>query len=485
MSLRHLIVAFCLLFAAQYLFMPDKVFSRDRGQGEKKDGKDDYNREENRARDRNYYLTEIEKFRQTLIENSSNLVFTGPELLGRPTDRSISINISVNRPIQGHYEYGTESGKYEKKTEIFSCQADKPTTVLINGLKADTLYYYRLRFRENEETAFKSRDEHSFQTSRSFGAPFRFTVQADSHLDMNSSYEVYRKTLSNILSSSIDSKPDFLLDLGDSFMCEKFCADSECVNMRYLRDRAFYGIVSHSVPLFLVNGNHEGENGWKTRKGGGSVSEWATSARQTYYLNPVPDSFYSGSEFSNYYSWEWGNSLFIVLDPYRYSTKKPSQESENWLLTLGKEQYDWLKDRLGKSRAKFRFIFIHQLIGGFGKDGRGGAEAAGFFEWGGKNPDGTPGFHENRPGWDKPIHQLLKQFKVTAVFHGHDHFYARQQVDGIEYILVPQPSHDSGGGRFQAEEYGYEKGTFLPSPGFVSVKVSSDSVQYDYVNTKL
>ena len=45
-----------------------------------------------------------------------------------------------------------------------------------------------------------------------------------------------------------------------------------------------------------------------------------------------------------------------------------------------------------------------------------------------------------RPGWPAPIHQLLVQHRVSAVFHGHDHLYVNQQLDGIVYQEVPQPS---------------------------------------------
>jgi hypothetical protein len=70
-------------------------------------------------------------------------------------------------------------------------------------------------------------------------------------------------------------------------------------------------------------------------------------------------------------------------------------------MTLGRDQYDWLKTTLENSSAKFKFVFAHNLVGGFdlGTVGnmRGGTEAAGFYEWGGKNPDGSWGFDQNRP----------------------------------------------------------------------------------------
>ena len=61
---------------------------------------------------------------------------------------------------------------------------------------------------------------------------------------------------------------------------------------------------------------------------------------------------------------------------------------------------------------------------------RGGAEAAGYFEWGGKNADGTDGFATHRPGWDKTIQQLFVENGVSAYFHGHDHQFVYETRDG-------------------------------------------------------
>ncbi len=116
--------------------------------------------------------------------------------------------------------------------------------------------------------------------------------------------------------------------------------------------------------------------------------------------------FYSGNStpdqtvgmLEDYYAWEWGDALFIVLDPYRFTP--PSRgTTDNWNPTLGDEQYQWLKQTLETSNAKWKFVFIHQLVGGAGKDGRGGVEAAPYFEWGGQNADGSDGFAQQRSGW--------------------------------------------------------------------------------------
>lgn len=213
------------------------------------------------------------------------------------------------------------------------------------------------------------------------------------------------------------------------------------------------------------------------------MTSWATATRKTYYANPQPNTFYSGSNDENYYAWEWGNTLFIVLDPFRYT----KDQRNPWQRTLGEKQYNWLKETLQKSKASFRFVFIHNLVGGADNKGtgRGGAEAAKFFEWGGFNADSTGGFSANRPGWDKPVHDLLVQYKVNAVFHGHDHLFVKQELDGIVYQTLPQPGAMRYGNINSAKEYGYNSGTVLNAPGYLRVTVEKGKASIEYIQTSI
>ena len=113
------------------------------------------------------------------------------------------------------------------------------------------------------------------------------------------------------------------------------------------------------------------------------------------------------------------------------------------------------------------------------RDARGGVTPAPYMEWGGRNLDGSDGFKEHRPGWSLPIHQLLVKNGVSAVFHGHDHLFAREELDGIIYQEVPQPGHPSGGTR-SADEYGYT-GVILGSSGHLRVAVDPKEAVVEYV----
>jgi DNA repair exonuclease SbcCD nuclease subunit len=406
------------------------------------------------------------------------------EILGRPTSSSVTINTLSGANLEIFREYGTVPGMYNLKTDTLSVLKDVPVETEIKGLSINTRYFYRTRTRTPGSLSFTSGPEHSFQTPRPAGTVFSFALEADPHLDSNSIPEAYSLTLQNILSKN----PDFLLDLGDTFMSEKQSPKTqEIVTQRHLLLRSFFDKVCHSIPLFLIQGNHEGEQGWMLTGSENSFPVMVTKTRKLYFPNPFPNSYYSGSTKEepfvglreNYYAFEWGDALFVVLDPYWYTPQKA-----DWGWTLGVEQYNWFKKTLTESRAKFKFVFCHTLVGGNTSDARGGAEFAHLFEMGGSNTDGSWGFDTNRPGWKKPIHTLMVENHVTAFFHGHDHFFGKQEKDGVVYQEVPQPSNRSLT-NISATEYGYVKGDFLPGRGYLLVIVSPDEVKIDYIKTYL
>jgi hypothetical protein len=162
------------------------------------------------------------------------------------------------------------------------------------------------------------------------------------------------------------------------------------------------------------------------------------------------------------------------VDNAAYSDSKGQRDL--WNNTLGDEQYQWFKKTLETSRAKYKFVFTHHVLG----TGRGGIEEAKSYEWGGYNSKGVWEFDKKRPGWELPIHQLMAKNSVTIFFQGHDHLYAKQELDGVIYQEVPNPADDS----YTAfNKDAYKSGTVLPNSGFLNVTVSTNSVKVDYIGS--
>ena len=425
--------------------------------------------------------------------NAQNIIQA--EILGRPTNNSITVQAFFDASVEVCIQYGVISGNYPNQTAWQTFAANEPAEIIVSNLQSDTKYFYRMYYRQPSTANFTARPEHTFHTQRAVGSTFTFVVQADPHMDEQSSVPVYERCLQN----QLEDNPDFMIDLGDFLMTDKLkkistnAVPKDTIPYRCKLLRSEYEISAHSVPLFIALGNHEGESGWNLNGTAENIAVWDTNERKKYFLNPAPDGFYTGDATSynfvgqreSYYSWTWGDALFIVIDPYWYTALKPTATT-GWRWTLGLTQYNWLRTTLENSTAKFKFVFSHQIIGG-DPDGRGGVEYANLYEWGGKNLDGTEGFTANRPGWYKPIKDLLAENKVTIFFHGHDHFFGKQEKDCLVYQETPQPSHSNTttASVSYAASYGYLEGTIIPNTGHIRVTVSPSGVQTEYVRTYL
>lgn len=387
----------------------------------------------------------------------------------RPTTTSVSLSL-YSASARTVTVTLLESGR----TVTATLPAGEPTTVELTGLEPDRLYRYRV-----SAGTPALNYEGSVRTARSVGQTYRFVMQADSHLDENSDPAVYVNTLRNMLADSAD----FLVDLGDTFMSDKY-TDYRDAAAHYVAQRYYFGLTGTQLPLYLVQGNHDAETGWLAAN-----ASWAASQRLRWFPAVSPNAFYSSGPTAaiprNYHAWRWGDALFVVLDPFAFTTTKANATSTSWAWTLGREQYDWLTRTLESNTSRYTFVFLHHLVGGQGFEARGGAEASRFFEWGGANADGTPGFADRRPGWALPIHDLLVRHRVSAVFHGHDHLYVNQLRDGIRYLEVPQPSFARENATASAADYGYLSGVLLGSSGHVRVTVSPTRATVAYVRSRL
>lgn len=401
-------------------------------------------------------------------------------ILGRAGDTNVTASVLSWSDGRTVIAYGSADGELSRRTAPRDLRRGEPVELDLIGLQSDAPFAYRM---EHTPVGGVTRTGEVLRahTRRAPGSAFTFAIQADSHLDVSTSTSVYQRTLANI---SAD-RPDFLIDLGDTTMVDKFRDRYSLAESQYRAQRWYLGQVARQAPLFLVLGNHDGEKGERHTGAEDCMPVWSARMRKKYFPNPEPGGIFTGNAEreafvgppQNYYAWQWGDALFVVLDPFRPTRQRG--RGDNWNMTLGEAQYRWLGETLAGSRAAHKFVFIHHLVGGLGRDTRGGAACAPYLEWGGKNPDGTDGFAAHRPGWAMPVHELLRRHRVSVVFHGHDHLYAREELDGIVYQEVPQPGHPSGGTR-SAAEYGYT-GVILGSSGHLRVRVDAREAAVEYV----
>lgn len=382
-------------------------------------------------------------------------------VLSSPTESTITLTVLFYKSCVGYISYGSAS------TDTINFDAGIPRKIVLSGLLSDKQYTYQFHYREKGSGQYFDSGKYAFSTSKPNGRSFSFAIIADSHLDENSDTLTYQATLRNIALQGVD----FMLDLGDTFMTDKYGNDYKFAYGQYIAQRYYFGGICHSIPLYFVQGNHDGETGIKKAE----MTKWAKQIRESYFPNPSSE---------NYFAWEWGDALFIVLDPFTYTPNQGNKDP--WQRTLGDVQYHWLEKTIKNSTKRYKFIFIHNLVGGADLSGlaRGGAEIAPYFEWGGYSPNGNYDFYAMRPSWNKPIHDLLKENGVQIVFHGHDHVYAKQNYDGIIYQCVPQPSLKRFENLTYATTYGYLNGTIKYIPGNIKVTLNGSNLKVEYISAK-
>jgi hypothetical protein len=416
-------------------------------------------------------------------QTSFNSDFIATEITGRPTNTSVTVNVVPAVAMNIYYEYGMTSGAYISQTAPQSAAASVPLETLIDGLRPNTRYYYRINYNGIAGA------EHTFVTQRAPGSIFTFDIQGDSHperVKKQFDANLYTRTLQ----SAAADQPDFYMTIGDDFSVDALKdVNPQTVTAQYINQRQWLGLVG--VPVFLVNGNHEQAALANLDGTPDNVAVWAQNARNAYYPQPAPNSFYMGNVeqvqfiglLRDYYAWTWGDALFVVIDPYWHSSQtvdnqfgagqgqKPKRDL--WEVTLGDAQYQWFRQTLETSSAKYKFVFTHHVNG----TGRGGIDVANTFEWG-----DSANLAAHRPGWEKTIQQIMADNHVTIFFQGHDHIFVKQELDGVIYQTLPPPADPNYA--LDNTEF-YKTGDKFPASGHVRVIVSPDGVTVDYVRSYL
>lgn len=413
-------------------------------------------------------------------------------VLGCPTDSSVVLNVLAEDGVEGYVEYGDGSARRGGKTAPRLFPAGEPVEVSLTGLEPAQEYGYRFWTRHPGTEGYGVRLEGRFQTQRRAGETFTFEVQGDSHPERASQFDaaLYAATLQ----AAAADRPDFYILMGDDFSVDTLrLVTADSVAGRYRLQRSFLGAIGRCAPLFLVNGNHEQAAMCNLNGTTSNVAVWAQTARNRYFSQPAPGRFYTGDAtpvngvglLRDYYAWRWGDALFIVIDPYWHSPQPVDnvygggrKTRDRWASTLGESQYQWFKGALESNDATFIFVFAHHVLG----TGRGGIENAMLGEWGGQNSKGVREFERMRPGWEDPIHTLMAKHHVTIFFQGHDHIFARQELDGVVYQTLPEPADPDYA--FHNRE-AYRSGQTLPNSGRVRVTVAPAGVQVEYVRSRL
>ena len=319
--------------------------------------------------------------------------FLAPEILGRPTNHSVTMNVIPTEDLEVYAEFGSTSGAYTARTQTESHLAGTPFEITLDGLQPDTRTYYRIRYRQPGAAEFAAGQERSFWTQRASGSTFTFDIQGDSHPErVNKQFDA--DPVHAHSANAAADQPDFYMTIGDDFSVDTL----KTVNA---------DTVTHSIS---TSGSGWG---WWARRCSWSTAitsrpRWRTwTARRTMWrsgrrppatptipsLPPMRSTPATPSRSSSSgccaiitpspgatpCSWS-STPTGIPRRPWITSSALVGRKKNRdlWNNTLGETQYQWFKRTLETSTAKYKFVFAHHVNG----TGRGGIELANTYEWG-------------------------------------------------------------------------------------------------------
>ncbi len=269
--------------------------------------------------------------------------------------------------------------------------------VKLKGLEFNTTYYYQV------ETAEISSDIYQFHTAKGFTDPFMFAFLGDNRpqTEIIEQPEVFSSITNNIIASS----PDLVMHGGDDIDA-KVGQSSE---IRYAQWKAFRDITDqshHNTPWIFAIGNHDDPENY----GPASFTE--------IFTQPT-----DADPFERFFSFDYGNSHFIVLDTERDVSK------------ISGAQWEWLVQDLAKNTAIHTFILFHRPL---------------------STPYIYPVLIRERGLIQYPEGQKLLDLalnhSITAFLVGHDHMYNHKTVGWRNITQIV--SAGAGAPLYVEEEHG-------------------------------
>lgn len=275
------------------------------------------------------------------------------------TTTSAVIMWETDKPCASRVDYGTQTdfGKVAEDAKSVTIHEVK-----LDGLQAETEYRYQVT------SAGVSSKPYIFKTAVKPTSPFSFAVYGDSR----SGPERHAATCNGIIAH----RPNLIIHTGDLVSSGTVYEQWEEHHFTPAKE------MMASIPFFPSLGNHE------------------RNADHYYQFFSLP-----GNE--RWYSFTFGNALFVALD-------------SNGEFQLESEQTRWLEQTLATSHATWKFVYLH-------------------------HPPYSSGNHGDSLNIRKAWSPLFEKYRVDIVFTGHDHLYERtypirdgkrDDANGVTYIVT-------------------------------------------------
>lgn len=259
-------------------------------------------------------------------------------------------------------------------TYIYVCKAVVP-------LKQNTTYTYRAF----DKGAGVGSETSTFKTANFKANSFKFVHVSDSQVaDTANDHSAIGtgKYFTDTLKGIFKSKPDFMIHTGDIVeysQYETYWKDMLNTNKKYLMQ----------MPVMAISGNHE----TTYRAGSNEIFK--------HFNNKIPAQ--ASTNRGYYYSFEYGNTRFIMLNTNNTDSGG-----------LEREQYNWLVNELKNNKKKWTIVSMHNPMYSVGKYGA------------------DPGKNSISIALRSQLTSLFAEYKVDLVLQGHDHAYSKTYPIGMD-----------------------------------------------------
>jgi hypothetical protein len=275
--------------------------------------------------------------------------------------------------------------------------------ISITGLTQDTKYFYQI----GTTTANVSSDAQTFfKTALPAGTTSEFTVWATGDFgtggtgqsDVRNAYTTYATA------NLPNGKADFWLWLGDNAYNAGTASEytSTVFNI--------YPSILKNTPVFPSVGNHDYGNHGDAFPG--ATFPYPTAPYEYFSAFSMPQNAELGgvaSTTKRYYSYNYGNVHFIVLDSYGVVTNSNTVDAVN------NPMYTWLRNDLIANTKKWTVCYFHHPP----------------YSMGTHNSDTEAGMANMRQYYVP----LLETYHVDLVLSGHSHVYERSFLTYLNYGL--------------------------------------------------
>ena len=350
------------------------------------------------------------------VDSASSDIAFNLELIGHKTDptlalrsaylqsvspTSVVVRWQTNKACQSKIRYGASMAY---GSEALQSSLVKDHEIQLTGLEPDKIYFYTFG---SDSVDFGGGIDFFFKTALPAGSEKPFRVWATGDFGVNGPGQWATRDAMEVYCRKL--RPDFWVWMGDN-------AYDKGLETEYTQNVFdVYSSQMKNIPFFPCLGNHDYANV-------GYLSAQALGVNFPYFnMFSCPSQGECGgvpSQSEKYYSFNYGNAHFVVLDSYG---------SQN---VPGSSMYNWLKNDLDDNQQKFTIAVFH-------------------------HPPYTMGTHNSDNSAEDinmrtQIVPLLESRNVDLVLNGHSHTYERSMLVkghfGLENELVDSMLIDTSAG---------------------------------------